>query len=320
MSDPPPGPSLAEHRFRSTHQSADGLNLILPRHSHRNNMSPSLDTFTTPSGTQTHYLQSGNANGPLIICMHGLGGSSKTFLPLLPHIPQSYNTVIVDFPGYGKTPRNTTQTVTIPGLVADLQALVQHIQSSHGTEDDKVIIFGHSLGSIVGLHFAAQFPAKVGGMFLLGAGRSASHIPAVRQRMLDTATKTRTEGIEAVAKGASIGNFPSDEQRVVPPANRQAVYDEVAAADPEAYAQTCEAIVGEEHKDPDYAQIKCPVTFIAGDLDVISPVERSEGLSKLLGGSARVEVVKGGHQPIIDDIEPVVAAMTKLLEQIAAPM
>lgn len=97
-------------------------------------MAPTSKTFTTPQATQTHYLQSGNPEDPLIVCMHGLGGSSATFTPLLPHIPDSFSTVIVDFPGYGKTPRNASQSITIAGLVNDLHHLIDHLQLEAGAK------------------------------------------------------------------------------------------------------------------------------------------------------------------------------------------
>lgn len=88
--------------------------------------------------------------------------------------------------------------------------------------------------------------------------------------MLDMAASTRSQGIGFAADQASKSNFPSDEQRPVAPESRKAVRDAVAASDPEGYAQTCEAIMSLEHKDPDYSKVTCPAVFIAGDLDAIS--------------------------------------------------
>jgi hypothetical protein len=52
-------------------------------------------------------------------------------------------------------------------------------------------------------------------------------------------------------------------------------------------------------------------------LDVISPVERSTGLAKLLGSDpCWVEAVMSGHQPILEDLDGVVGAVARLLEKI----
>ena len=63
---------------------------------------------------------------------------------------------------------------------------------------------------------------------------------------------------------------PADEQRPVDPNSRQAVSNSVAQSDAEGYAQTCEAIAGMDHKDPEYSVIRAPALLIVGDMDVIS--------------------------------------------------
>ncbi|KAF2726992.1 alpha/beta-hydrolase [Polyplosphaeria fusca] len=280
--------------------------------------SPPLSSsfYTSPSGTKTHFLQSDASTGPLLICLHGLGGSTETFIPLLPSLPQTCNIVLVDFQGFGKTPlAESSKPLSVPGHVADLSHLIAHLQADSGPDkQQKIILIGHSLGAIIALHYAAQNPERIGGLTLLGAGRAAGHIPAVRQRMLDTAATVRTKGIDIVADGAVKGNFYEDTaERKAGPAAREAVRNAVAASDPEGYAQTCEAIVGLNHVDPDYGKITCPVVFIAGDKDVISPVQRSIDLSQLVAGKSWVEIVKSGHQPILEDLPAVKQALGKLV-------
>jgi 3-oxoadipate enol-lactonase len=88
------------------------------------------------------------------------------------------------------------------------------------------------------------------------------------------------------------------------------------ASDPEGYAQTCEAIVDLDHKDPEYGKILAPAVFVAGDLDTISPFGRSEDVSERLGGTSWVHVVKSGHQPILEDLQGTVQAINKLLNSV----
>jgi pimeloyl-ACP methyl ester carboxylesterase len=86
--------------------------------------------FTTSRKTKTHYLQTGNRNGQLVICLHGLGGSVNTFKPLVPYLPIQYNIVLVDFQGYGQTPLTSrTEPLSIDGHVSDLHDLVAFLQT-----------------------------------------------------------------------------------------------------------------------------------------------------------------------------------------------
>lgn len=112
-------------------------------------------------------------------------------------------------------------------------------------------------------------------------------------------------------------NYRCRPERKVDPQAQDAVKKSVLAADPESYARTCEALVDSEHRDPQYSAILSPAVFVAGDKDAISPVERSQDLSALMGGKSWVEVVKSGHQPIFEDVKGVGTAINMLLKAVA---
>ncbi|KAF3013041.1 hypothetical protein E8E14_009688 [Neopestalotiopsis sp. 37M] len=269
---------------------------------------------TTPEGTKYHYLEAGSESGPLLICLHGLGGSTATFGPLLPRLPNSCRAILLDFPGFGQSPP-PNERPTVAKYVSHLEHVITTLRKADG---DKVILVGHSLGTAIALHFAAQHPSTVAGLILLGTARSASHIAAVRERMMNMANSTRENGIAWAAELASKSNFaPEDKQRPVDDALRAEVAKAVGASDTEAYALTCEMMVDESHKDPDYGRITCPTVLIAGDVDMISPIERSTGLAKLIGSkTCWVEAVMSGHQPILEDLDGVAGAVGRLLREI----
>lgn len=86
--------------------------------------------YEAPTGTQTHYLQTGTPGGPLLLCLHGLGGSTNTFLPLLPYLPKTYNINFVDFQGFGQSPLSTEGPFSVAGHVADLHHLITSLQAA----------------------------------------------------------------------------------------------------------------------------------------------------------------------------------------------
>jgi 3-oxoadipate enol-lactonase len=284
-------------------------------------MSSFLDT---PLGYKIHYISFGDSTGQIVICMHGLGGSTTTFETFIPLLSPTCSVVSVDFPGFGKSPLPTgpdAPRISVADHVANIHHLVASLQAAapagSAAATKPVLLVGHSLGAIVSLQAAATTTAKFGGLLLLGPGRAGSRIPPARAAMLDMAALVRTEGISAAATKAEVTNFYADTpERTVPPELKKAVYDAVAASDPEGYAQTCEAIVADDHVDPDYSAIKCPVVFVAGDKDMISPVSRSEDLAKLVGGPTEVQIVRSGHQPILEDLEGVKLALSIFLNNV----
>jgi hypothetical protein len=163
----------------------------------------------TSSGSKLHYLQTGCSSGPLLLCLHGLGGSTETFIPLLPYLPSCYSIVLLDFPGFGESPfipKSTTATVS--GYVADLGEFIAALQGfARPLQARDVVIIGHSLGAIIALQYAAQYPETIGGLALLGSGRAAGQIPAARQRMCDLAAAVRTKGLDFAANIATESNF-----------------------------------------------------------------------------------------------------------------
>ncbi|KAJ5913659.1 hypothetical protein N7504_002542 [Penicillium tannophilum] len=270
--------------------------------------------YKTPNGTNLHFTQAGNPSGSLVVLLHGLGGSTKTFQPIVQSLsPQIHRLICVDLEGFGQTPLSSpSTTLSVLRYVDDLEHLVAHLQGSLGAPSGKLLFIGHSLGSIISMHYASKHPNQIRGLILLGPGRSIAHIPAARERMLGLAAKARTEGIEAVADMAAISNFPL--KGTVPPETRQVVRQAVASCDAEAYAKACEAIADVDHLDPEYSSICAPTLLLAGSHDIISSPQISFGLQELIGDNAQVKVLGGiGHQMILQDFEGTTEAIKSLL-------
>ncbi|KAL4962754.1 alpha/beta fold hydrolase [Aspergillus stella-maris] len=269
----------------------------------------------TANGTKTHYTTVGNPEGTLIVLIHGLGGSTETFTPLVPHLqPEIYRIVCVDLEGFGKTFLSSPDTVpSITRYVDDLESLMASLPGAKEAPMT-IILIGHSLGGIIATQYAARHPENIHGLALLGSGRSIANIPAARERMLGMAAKVRAEGITAAAEMAAASNFPSTVE--VPLNMRDTVRASVMKSDPEGYARACEAIAGLNHIDPDYSLITAPTLLLAGSGDVISPPERSYGIKGLIGDNAWVNVLEGvGHQFILQDLEGCVRALDELFDK-----
>lgn len=242
-----------------------------------------------------------------MVLMHGLGGTTNAFQPLIAPFSSKYTMLRFDFPGSGFSTFSKESPPSIPQFVADLTSILKERGGN-----DKPILVGHSLGSIVAMHYASQHP-EVKALVLIGAGRSASHIPAAVERMTGLG-KTALMGITEIRDSTIANNVAPSSSDLV----RTVVRQMISSQQPEGYAATCFAACATSHMDPDYAAIKCPAVLIAGDQDKISPLSRSEELKELIGGngeetSVSVEVVRSGHQQILEDTVGVVQAMEKFL-------
>lgn len=158
---------------------------------------------TTPKGSRIFVEECGS--GPLMVLMHGLGGTTNYFQPLIRHFSSRYTMLRFDFPGSGFSTFNSPPS--IPQFVEDLSSILDAREKK-----ESPILVGHSLGSIIAMHYASQHPTSA--LVLIGPGKSASHIPAAVERMTGLATKAR-EGIEGIRDSTIANNVaPSSSDMV----------------------------------------------------------------------------------------------------------
>jgi pimeloyl-ACP methyl ester carboxylesterase len=103
------------------------------------------------------------ATNPPLVLLHGGPGMSETSFFRVCNAPleESFTLVYWDQRGTGKSYNRTipTASMTVEQFVSDLDELVTYVCTRVGTT--KVILFGHSWGSALGVLYAARFPEKV---------------------------------------------------------------------------------------------------------------------------------------------------------------
>ena len=100
---------------------------------------------------------------PLLILLHGGPGFSEThfFRHFNAPLEKAFTVVYWDHRGSGKSfdGKIARSSMTVERFVTDLDELVQAVCRRVGKE--RVTIFGHSWGSVLGVLYAARFPEKV---------------------------------------------------------------------------------------------------------------------------------------------------------------
>src|SRR3546814_23544 len=98
--------------------------------------------------------------GSAVLCIHGLGGSSNTWSPLMPSFSR-FRAIRPDLPGSARTPL-TNSALSINGFVDQLAQLLADLKI------ESVHIAAHSLGTIVAQHFAVKHANRVRSLALFG--------------------------------------------------------------------------------------------------------------------------------------------------------
>jgi 3-oxoadipate enol-lactonase len=223
--------------------------------------------------------------GDPVLMIHGLGGTSNTWTPLLPAF-QRFETVRFDLPGSGRSHR-----VEGPLSIDRFVQAALRVLASSGRE--RAHIVGHSMGTIVACHLAAREPKAVRSLALFGALLAPPDTAksAIRARG-ETAAKEGVAGMHAIAEKL-VQAAISTETKVKRRAAVAFVRESLMRQDPDGYARSCFALAEAVPADP--ARILCPTLLVTGDEDGIAPPQTVRGMGERIAG-AQVEVLRGsGH-------------------------
>src|SRR5258706_8116043 len=98
--------------------------------------------------------------GPAVVCVHGLGGSSNTYAPLMPAMAR-HRVIRVDLPGSGRSQRAEGE-LSIEHYVQALLDVCERLDVG------RAHWVGHSMGTIVCQHIAASHSNRVASVALFG--------------------------------------------------------------------------------------------------------------------------------------------------------
>jgi 3-oxoadipate enol-lactonase len=238
--------------------------------------------------------------GEPVVMIHGLGGTSNTFTPLLAAFAR-HRTIRFDLPGSGRSHR-------VEGPLS-LQLFVERallIMQRAGVERAHVV--AHSMGTIVAAHLAASEPGKVASLALFGP-LLAPPEPA-RAAIRARAAQAREGDMQPIAD-ALLHASVSAETRAKRPAAAAFVRESLMRQDPEGYARSCEALA--EMQPADTSRIDCPALLVTGDEDVVAPPQAVRMMRERIVGS-RVEVLRGcGHWTPVEKPEECVDLLKRFL-------
>ena len=107
----------------------------------------------------------GDSQNPTIICLHGLGSTSLSFIELGDLLQTKYHIISIDLPGHGKTPQFVKEEdYEMPSITKWLDKVILEIT------DEKFYLLGHSWGADIALHYLYTYPSKVIKTVLLDGG------------------------------------------------------------------------------------------------------------------------------------------------------
>src|SRR5262245_9790031 len=101
--------------------------------------------------------------GPAVVLLHGLAGSSETWRQVIPPLARHYTVVAPDLLGHGASakPHAEYSVSAHANVIRDLMAALGH---------DCATIVGQSFGGGVAMQLAYQYPERCGRLVLVSSG------------------------------------------------------------------------------------------------------------------------------------------------------
>jgi 3-oxoadipate enol-lactonase len=223
--------------------------------------------------------------GPVVVLLHGLGGTRTAWEPQLAVLSTAWRVVVWDLPGYGAS-APLAGPLTFDGLADAVAGLLDAV----GTRAAHVV--GLSFGGMIAQHAVLRHPTRVRSLALLATspafgldGTSATTWRAARLAPLDagrTPAAIAPEVIDAIA-GPALTAAARAEQVAA-----------MARIEPEALRQAIACLPTHDTRDR-LGQVTAPTLVLTGELDTETPPSYGRALAEAIP-RARFEVVPGaGH-------------------------
>lgn len=220
-------------------------------------------------------------DGPVVFCVHGLGGSSNTFTPLMPALAH-YRVVRVDLPGSARSQRAEGE-LSIERFVEVLLTVCSRLNIA------RAHWVGHSMGTIVCQHLAVAQPKLALSLAMFGPLMAPPD--AARAAIRARATKARGEGatgMHEITQALVNGALSADtRQRLLLAV--AFVRESLMRQDGEAYARSCEALANAQAASVE--RIEAPVLLVTGDEDGVAPPQAVRTMADKLHGAKSTRVV-----------------------------
>jgi pimeloyl-ACP methyl ester carboxylesterase len=263
----------------------------------------------TVNGASTFCYTGGKAfdrEQPTVVFLHGvLNDHSVWILQTRWFAHHGWNVLAPDLPGHCKSAGEP------PKSVEEAAGFVLALLDAAGVQ--KAALVGHSFGSLVALEAAARAPERVTHLALAGTAAPMKVSPA----LLENAQHQPMKAIAMV-------NVYSHSLMAPPPSalgpgtwlygGSRALMKRVLASNPRVNVfhrgfVACDSYAGGEAA---MAKVQCPVLFVLGKADAMTPPKAARPLQQN-ARNARTVLVDGGHQMMTEAPDQVLFALRDFL-------
>lgn len=232
---------------------------------------------------------SGDGGGPTVVGLHGLGGGGYFFAGIGRSWASRGRVVCPDMPGSGLS-RRGERAISFDRFADAVVELIARKATG------RVVLLGHSMGTIVALKVYARVPDRIGSLIFVGG--LPAPLPEARARLRDRAGLARASGMAAVAPTIVPVVFAGRSLDAMP--DKVGMFERLlAASDAEGYAQTALALADASAEDV-VARVDVPCLCVTGTEDRYAPPGAVRAFADSIHGAVFQELAGCGHMPFFE--------------------
>lgn len=224
-----------------------------------------------------------HGEGEVILLAHGLGGNHAIWYKQVALLAKAYKVITFDHRGFGNS--SDKAGMGRSGFVTDLLALLDHLQIP------KAALVGQSMGGGTVISFASQYPQRVSGLVIadsLHALQESAEVAALMDKAR-AATKQLSQLDRVLGADFKLAH---PEQAFL--------YSQISSFN-QTNKNNIVGQYGAEKISPEQlAQLGIPIMFIAGQDDILFPIEAIRLVQEQLAGSFMVEFDHCGHSAFFE--------------------
>lgn len=244
-------------------------------------------------GDRWSYMESGPKDGPVIIAMHGYGGSSVDWRYQLFDLSDTYRVIAWNAPGY----MLSDELKTNYPLAKDYADALDDFMKSLKIE--RAHLVGNSFGSRVAQAFALHYPSKIIKMAFIGPSAGKKNI-SFEERIRYTNFR-----YDQIKDGPYAFTNKRVEALLAPNSNPELI--ELArggmrGVNPSMFMKGVHFMMAEDHH-PELIAVKAtmPVLIVAGTEDKVSPVDLNAKPIAQFFKNTELHILQGiGHLPHLE--------------------
>lgn len=222
-------------------------------------------SYASVNGLNIYYELYGT--GRLLILLHGGGGASEMFGPILPKLSENRQVIAVHLQAHGRA-ADVDRPLSFELMADDIAALVKHLGN------EKTDIMGYSLGAGIALQTAIRHPDLIRKLVVISA-------------------PVKRDGWYQVLEG--MAQMGPETAKAVKQSPLNQLYPET---DWEALFTKLGDLLGKDYDwSKDVAAIKSPVMIIFADADAVRMAHIMEFFA-LLGGGKQDAGLDGSYRPM----------------------